>query len=89
MTALEQDHAKIVAVLDAARRGGSDIRALVGARELAERHNLGLVTAEINEHIRTRAPGGTFGGQKIALSIAIGILCGLFTQAILFSTKRR
>lgn len=87
MNDLAQDHATISQVLKAARAGGSNLRDLAMARDLADRNGLGLVTAEINAHIRDRAPGGNVGGTKVAMSIAIGILCGLFTQAILFSKR--
>jgi hypothetical protein len=79
---------KIADTLSAARRGGSNLQDLAEAYDLAQHYRLQSVTGELNHHIRDRLPGGGTQNHRVALSIAVGVLCGILTNAIIFAGRQ-
>jgi hypothetical protein len=86
MNEAEKDKATIRVALDAARSGGASVSQLAVAHQLAEKHQLPTVTAEMRTHLRNLIPdpqnGALAVGKTVALGVTAGVLTHLFLRAV-------
>jgi len=87
---ISQDVATMRAALDAARQGGASVSQLAHAHELAEKHHLPTVTAELRAHLRHVIPDPMNGHLPTARMICLGVISGVVTHLVLrLSSLRR
>jgi hypothetical protein len=84
-----EEAAKIQTALTAARRGGASVSQLAEAHELAEKHQLAAVTADLRRHLRNLIPDPNNGRMSVSRSFTIGVASGLMTWILVWAFTHR
>lgn len=87
--ASKTEQAKFVKrTLDASRAGGGSVENLLVAHEIAQKNNLGHVTAELRQHIHDTIPDPR-KGPKVSYDLVIGVVAGFLTTFLLNLVQKK
>lgn len=82
------EHEKLRKALDAAREDGASLAQLMEAHQIAEKHKLVYVVAELRQHVRHMIPD-----KRLHISttnnVLLGIVSGVFTHYMLKAIEHR